>query len=187
MNEWKSQLRLLRHYHGLKQAALAEMLNVDQGTVSRWERGLNEPDLSRRKKLRDVMWKFGSRVECDIRSLMASPFGAKTLLNRRSIILDIILVPGFEHKMDRSEVIGQDARKLRGDTAYNDLWNKNIKRLCSGDFTAVHSCFFSQNYNCWSKCYAIPVVIGGDLHFFAERQNFGPKAQFESSIRIIDL
>ncbi|WP_334176750.1 helix-turn-helix transcriptional regulator [Pseudoxanthobacter sp.] len=37
-------LKRLRAMRGLKQAAVAEMLGVDQTTVSRWERGIGRPE-----------------------------------------------------------------------------------------------------------------------------------------------
>ena len=40
---WAEVIKATRRACGLKQAALAEVIGTDQATVSRWERGLNEP------------------------------------------------------------------------------------------------------------------------------------------------
>lgn len=39
-------LRLYRKAHGMTQAALAAALGIKQSTISSWERGTREPDLS---------------------------------------------------------------------------------------------------------------------------------------------
>lgn len=49
--EWAGRIVRLRAARGWKQAAVAEMLGVDQATISRWERGLQSPDVTARRKL----------------------------------------------------------------------------------------------------------------------------------------
>jgi transcriptional regulator with XRE-family HTH domain len=49
--DWASIVRHVRERQGLKQAAFAHLLDVDQATVSRWERNRQVPCLSVRKKL----------------------------------------------------------------------------------------------------------------------------------------
>lgn len=53
--EWGVHVRRLRQARGWKQTALADYLGVDQATISRWERGLQVPDLTMRVKLRDLV------------------------------------------------------------------------------------------------------------------------------------
>ncbi|HSV28907.1 MAG TPA: PAS domain-containing protein, partial [Candidatus Omnitrophota bacterium] len=48
---WAVIVKRVREQHGLKQAAMAELLGVDQATVSRWECGQHIPALSVRNKL----------------------------------------------------------------------------------------------------------------------------------------
>jgi transcriptional regulator with XRE-family HTH domain len=186
MNDWRTQLRLLRRYHGLKQAVLAEMLNVDQGTISRWERGVSEPDLSRRKRLRDLMWKFGTRLECDVRRLMASPFGSKTIASTESIILDMTFSED-DVQRDKSKIVGLDARILRGDSEYNDLWDKNFQSVIGGDFIGIDSTFFSNRTKRWIQTYTIPVVIAGKMHFFSERRIIKEAPPLVPSLNIIEF
>lgn len=52
---WHEKLRAFRAARGLTQVALAEMLGVDQATVSRWERGTVAPDFSAQRRLRDLI------------------------------------------------------------------------------------------------------------------------------------
>lgn len=49
--DWADRIVRLRAARGWKQAALAELMGVDQATVSRWERGLQSPDVASRRRL----------------------------------------------------------------------------------------------------------------------------------------
>ncbi|HEX8568920.1 MAG TPA: helix-turn-helix transcriptional regulator [Caulobacteraceae bacterium] len=48
-------LRRHRRLNGIKQAHLAELLGISQGTVSRWESGAHQPDPSLRAKIARVV------------------------------------------------------------------------------------------------------------------------------------
>lgn len=61
--DWAAQLRRFRRLRAIKQAALAEMLGVDQATISRWESGRQLPDLGIQRRLRALMQGAGSRDE----------------------------------------------------------------------------------------------------------------------------
>ena len=50
---WPELVKRLRFLSSLKQDELAQQLGVDQGTVSRWERGTYTPDIPVQKRLRD--------------------------------------------------------------------------------------------------------------------------------------
>ncbi|MCG8440865.1 MAG: helix-turn-helix domain-containing protein, partial [Caulobacterales bacterium] len=49
---WPETIRRFRRVRGLKQAALADLLNVDQSTISRWEQGRDTPNLGAQRILR---------------------------------------------------------------------------------------------------------------------------------------
>lgn len=53
--DWPQALKEYRRRHTLTQAALAEILNVDPTTVSRWERGRDEPALGIQRRLRSLV------------------------------------------------------------------------------------------------------------------------------------
>ncbi|QGH74812.1 helix-turn-helix protein [Bacteriophage DSS3_MAL1] len=50
--DWGTSIKALRLRQGLKQAALADMLGLDQATVSRWERGASTPTIAVQKQVR---------------------------------------------------------------------------------------------------------------------------------------
>lgn len=56
MKDVHHQLRYWRSVNGIKQQALAEMLGISQSSVSRWERGIEQPSVAMSKKLRDVVY-----------------------------------------------------------------------------------------------------------------------------------
>lgn len=47
-----------RKAHAIKQAALADYVGVSQATVSRWERGIDQPNLGAQNRLRDLVSKM---------------------------------------------------------------------------------------------------------------------------------
>lgn len=61
--DWAKLCRACRHRHGLKQEAMAQDFNVDQSTVSRWERGTREPSLPAKQAiLSEMLEQNGSAV-----------------------------------------------------------------------------------------------------------------------------
>ena len=68
--DWPQALKEYRRRHALTQAALAEILNVDPTTVSRWERGRDEPALGIQRRLRSLVLPATSDVERALRALI---------------------------------------------------------------------------------------------------------------------
>ena len=59
---WGGIVRQYRLRHGLTQQRLAEVLAISQRTVSRWERGEDNPSLSQQQALRDLTREPDSRL-----------------------------------------------------------------------------------------------------------------------------
>ncbi|NDW44945.1 helix-turn-helix transcriptional regulator [Ruegeria sp. PrR005] len=57
--DWAKLCRAYRHRRGLKQEAMAQDFNVDQSTVSRWERGTREPSLPAKQAILNEMLETG--------------------------------------------------------------------------------------------------------------------------------
>lgn len=66
---WNEIVKSYRLRHGLNQTAMAQLLNVSQRTISRWERGEDQPGIQHKKKLRDLALE---PPEFFLRSLVAS-------------------------------------------------------------------------------------------------------------------
>ena len=56
MGHWGGVVRGVRLRAGYSQQQLADELNVSQRTVSRWERGDDNPSIAQQKRLRDLGW-----------------------------------------------------------------------------------------------------------------------------------
>lgn len=55
---WPALIKRLRFLAGVTQVQFAEMISIEQGTISRWERGVHVPDMSVQKYLRDMLCKL---------------------------------------------------------------------------------------------------------------------------------
>jgi len=73
--DWGKAIKQYRRNQGLIQGALAYELGVDVTTVSRWERGLVEPELGIRKRLQAMMASPSSNA---MASVLLSPHSCYT-------------------------------------------------------------------------------------------------------------
>jgi|GEM_PF-2268963 len=79
--DWGAEIRRFRRLRAVKQAALAEMLGVDQATVSRWEGNRQAPDLGMQKRLRALMQGTGTQDEALLRHWVETAVGETALLD----------------------------------------------------------------------------------------------------------
>ncbi len=87
MGDWPVLMRTYRKENGLKQEALAYQLNVDQTTISRWERGVDAPSLAMQKRLRDLFWKReDSALDAAVRMVRAAPGRAAIVVPGTQVI-----------------------------------------------------------------------------------------------------
>ena len=84
--DWGAQLRRFRRLRALKQAALAELIGVDQATVSRWESGRQSPDLAMQQRLRDLMRRIEPGEEVLLRHWINASVGYTVLCDEDRII-----------------------------------------------------------------------------------------------------
>jgi len=121
--DWAGQIMRFRRVHAIKQAHLAELLKVNQASVSRWESGRAVPDLSIQRRLRDLMYRT-LRDEILIRHcIMVSP--AQVLLSspeRKAVAASA----GYcaAHGVSQSEIVGMDMTPTHGEDSFR-LWCVN--------------------------------------------------------------
>ena len=118
--DWPSAIRKFRRRTGLKQQALAEMLDCDQTAISHWERGVDRPSLAFQRRLLAMIARDQRSLE-DLRLFTAverSP-GVQALLDNELRILagSSALWDIFRHLNDNSpdvfrEFGGEDNKQL---------------------------------------------------------------------------
>jgi transcriptional regulator with XRE-family HTH domain len=106
--DWAQRTKLLRRRLFLKQAALAEALNVDQSAISRWEQGHDRPNVRARKMMLD-MWSNAAPAPADDARLRARVRLSESLVLIREDGVFEELSDSLSNlfKRDRSEVIGR--------------------------------------------------------------------------------
>ncbi len=99
------EIRQLRRRAGLTQEALAERLDVDQGTISRWERGIERPRPHSAGRLRDLLM-----------------MDAATMVQRRQLAMirhDMVAGTIHDSSSRLAEVSGRAARFYRRRDGYD--------------------------------------------------------------------
>lgn len=111
--DWIKPLKDYRRRHGLTQAALAEVLNVDPTTVSRWERGRDQPALGILRRLRSLVMPTTSDVERGLRALIDTSDVIAVLYDSKYRLL----YSSSKHRnllaLDASELYGRPFHKLQ--------------------------------------------------------------------------
>ncbi len=79
--DWGSEIRHFRRLRAIKQTTLAEMLGVDQATVSRWEGNRQTPDLGMQRRLQALMHGDGAHDEILLRHWVGTAIGDTALLD----------------------------------------------------------------------------------------------------------
>lgn len=59
---WAPEIKRLRLIQSRTQGQFAEIMDVEQGTISRWERGRDVPDLEHQRQLRDMLHKLEANI-----------------------------------------------------------------------------------------------------------------------------
>jgi len=104
--DWSNALRDYRRRHGLTQAALAEILDVDPTTVSRWERGRDRPALGIASRLTSLIVPRTRDVERALKLLIDTTDAIAALFDDKYRLL-------YSSAMHR-RLLGVDASALYG-------------------------------------------------------------------------
>ena len=105
-DDWGPPLRRLRRLRALKQSAFAELLGVDQATVSRWESGRQIPDLGMQRRLRDLMRRAEPNEEVLLKHCINASIGYTMLCDEDRIIR--AASPSFcqIHSVTETDIVG---------------------------------------------------------------------------------
>jgi transcriptional regulator with XRE-family HTH domain len=120
VRDWVTLIRTFRSSRGLTQAALAEMLLVDVTTISRWERGLAQPE----RAMQQLLVKLTGQTDVDHPGLKLAIESSRLPV----ALLDadcrwLAASQGRLQAIDRSasQIVGHDARRVMNDVAVETL------------------------------------------------------------------
>jgi DNA-binding XRE family transcriptional regulator len=105
---WSALIRRYRLRHGLTQGRMASLVGVSQRTISRWERGEDNPNFEWQRRLRDLGWQPpGSLLGSLAASIPHCPF-PRALSRTRNLRLQALSLPAIEKRPSVTEWIGRD-------------------------------------------------------------------------------
>jgi transcriptional regulator with XRE-family HTH domain len=110
--DWPQALKSYRLRHALTQAALAEILNVDPTTVSRWERGRDRPALGIQRRLRSLLIPPASGLERILKDLIDASGTIAVLYDAKYRVVCSSRRHRELLRLDASELYGQPFQKF---------------------------------------------------------------------------
>jgi transcriptional regulator with XRE-family HTH domain len=107
-DDWARLVRRYRLRHGLTQARLGAAFGVSQRTISRWERGEDQPSLQQQKRLRDLGWEPPGSVLTSLKAAVwHCPF-ARALSRTPRLNLQAVSEPALRKRPSVANWIGMD-------------------------------------------------------------------------------
>jgi transcriptional regulator with XRE-family HTH domain len=108
VGHWGGVVRSVRLRSGYSQQQLAEVLNISQRTVSRWERGDDNPSIPQQRRLRDLGWEPPGSVLRSLLSAVQMCPVPRALSYTPRLILLAASKPALEKRPILAERIGQE-------------------------------------------------------------------------------
>jgi transcriptional regulator with XRE-family HTH domain len=160
---WGMLIRSLRVSQQLSQLQLAEVLGVDQTTISRWERGLSKPQYNLRKALHGLARDAGLATLGDLTNIVNfSPF-PMILVDRSKEVIAASVSSGFKPGLTVAEQTPPEEQIFLQDF---------IDQLeASGFWTGVCAKFdyaFSTETEC-RRAVVIPITIRGQVFALTQK------------------
>lgn len=103
-------IRQMRDSLGLTQQGFADMLDVSQATVSRWEAGRVAPDAAMRKRIHDLVRRQGGLADGPLLSMIRHTPSPAALLDMDMRLLAISNVTAELNGITPNEAVGIDYR-----------------------------------------------------------------------------
>ncbi|MEH6627774.1 MAG: helix-turn-helix transcriptional regulator [Motiliproteus sp.] len=174
MTDWPFLIKTYRRDNGLKQDALAYLLNVDQTTISRWECGKDTPSIAIQKRLRDLLLnKEDTALDAAIRIVRAAP-GRATITIPGTKIIEVSDSCSEHFQADRSEMKGALMRHHVGDNFYQQyMVPVGDIGIYSGEVTRVDyvaPVTFADGSRGYSHSSVVPVFSGGGVYAVSQSQ-----------------
>jgi transcriptional regulator with XRE-family HTH domain len=131
MGAWNSIIRSCRVRHGLSQARIAARLGVSQRTISRWERGEDNPSLAQQHRLRELGWEpTGSLVHSLQTAIFHCPV-PRALTRGTRLCLVAVSRPAIEKRPSVANMIGRDLAPVATGVLAQMLEDRPLQRAIS--------------------------------------------------------
>jgi transcriptional regulator with XRE-family HTH domain len=128
MAGWGELIRGFRLRHGLSQARMAALMGVSQRTISRWERGEDNPSLHQQKRLRDLGWEPpGSLLYGLVSSIINCP-APRALSRSQRLTLQALSGPAVAKRPSIRNWIGQDLMPIASGILSQMLDDRGLQR-----------------------------------------------------------
>lgn len=108
MGHWGGVVRAVRQRTGSSQQELAQLLGVSQRTVSRWERGDDNPSIAQQRRLRDLGWEPPGSMLRGLISAVANCPVPRALSRTPRLQLLAVSPPALDKRPGLAEWIGKE-------------------------------------------------------------------------------
>jgi DNA-binding XRE family transcriptional regulator len=110
--DWGQLVKRYRMRHGLTQGRMATLIGVSQRTVSRWERGDDNPSLDLQRKLRDLGWEPPANLLASLAlSVRHCPF-PRALSRTQRLRLQALSEPAIKKRPSVVNWVGRDVAPI---------------------------------------------------------------------------
>jgi transcriptional regulator with XRE-family HTH domain len=113
---WPQALKEYRRRRGLTQSALAEVLDVDPTTISRWERGRDRPALGIQRRLKSLVLSPPRNVEAALKMLIDTSDTIAVLFDSRYRLLHSSPKHRGLLRLDTSELYGRPFQSFQSES-----------------------------------------------------------------------
>jgi transcriptional regulator with XRE-family HTH domain len=160
---WARLIRCIRQAAQLSQTELSERLGTDQGTVSRWERGVSIPQHDTQKLLDGLARELGLSSLEDIANIVRfSPF-PMILVDRAAIVIAASATSGFSEGLD---CIAQTPAEER---AYLIAFDRALAESGFWDHQCSHFEYEFKLDSVVRRAVVVPVPIRGDMYALVQK------------------
>lgn len=137
---WSVVVKRYRVRHCLTQKGLASLLGVSQRTISRWERGEDNPSLIQQKRLRDLAWDATSLLSWRVFQSVSNCPMPRALSRGPNIRLQVVSRPAMEKRPSVVNWIGRDLAKIATGVLQEMLDDRFLQQnIANGDIACVLS------------------------------------------------
>lgn len=143
---WTEMVRHYRVRHGLSQHRMAALMGVSQRTISRWERGEDNPSLVQQKRLLDLGWEPSSAFMRGIAAAVLHCPAPRALTRTESLKLELLSPSALAKRPSMANHVGHALAPIACGILQEILDDAPLqKAISSGEIatlvTTTRSCF----------------------------------------------